>query len=111
MDCFDDLHQAPEPRWVISDVNEPDVNRLQRRVAELEEQVRSYEALLDELPDLFERKFQQRLEPLLERYRLLASQGSELETGQPPLVQAETSNILRFPMLRIPALLQRRKSA
>ncbi|QNJ33145.1 hypothetical protein SynPROS91_02811 [Synechococcus sp. PROS-9-1] len=39
---------------------------------ELEQQVRDYETLLSELPDLFERKFQQRLEPLLERYRLLA---------------------------------------
>jgi hypothetical protein len=41
-------------------------------VNELEQQVRDYETLLSELPDLFERKFQQRLEPLLERYRLLA---------------------------------------
>ena len=64
------------------------MNTLQRRVSELEEQVRTYEALLEDLPDLFERKFQQRLEPLLERYRLLASQGSELRAGQPPLVQA-----------------------
>ena len=111
MDSSDDQHQAPEPRWIVSDVNERDLNTLQRRVSELEEQVRTYEALLDDLPDLFERKFQQRLEPLLERYRLLASQGSELRACQPPLVQAESTNILRFPMLRIPALLQRRKSA
>ena len=113
MDSSDDQHQAPEPRWIasVSDVNERDLNTLQRRVSELEEQVRTYEALLDDLPDLFERKFQQRLEPLLERYGLLASQGSELRACQPPLVQAESTNILRFPMLRIPALLQRRKSA
>ena len=113
MDPSDDQQQAPEPQWIasVSDVNERDVNTLRRRVSELEEQVRTYEALLEDLPDLFERKFQQRLEPLLERYRLLASQGSELRAGQPPLVQAESPNILRFPMLRIPALLQRRKSA
>ena len=113
MDPSDDQHQAPEPQWIasVSDVNERDVNTLQRRVSELEEQVRTYEALLEDLPDLFERKFQQRLEPLVERYRLLASEGSELRAGQPPLVQAESPNILRFPMLRIPALLQRRKSA
>ena len=90
MDPSDDQHQAPEPQLIasVSDVNERDVNTLQRRVSELEEQVRTYEALLEDLPDLFERKFQQRLEPLLERYRLLASQGSELRAGQPPLVQA-----------------------
>ena len=66
MDPSDDQHQAPEPQWIasVSDVNERDVNTLQRRVSELEEQVRTYEALLEDLPDLFERKFQQRLEPL-----------------------------------------------
>ena len=84
---------------------------LQRRISELEQQVRAYEVLLDDLPDLFERKFQQRLEPLLERYRLLASERAELMAGQPPMVPTETTNILRFPGLRIPALLQSRKSA
>ena len=49
---------------------------------ELEEQVSDYEALLSELPDLFERKFQQRLEPLLERYRLLA-QAQQLMAAPP----------------------------
>ena len=111
MDSLEDQHQAPEPQWIVSDFTEQDVNKLQRRISELEEQVHVYEALLDDLPDLFERKFQQRLEPLLERYRSLASQSSELTVGQPPLVPAESTNILRFPGLRIPALLQRRKSA
>ena len=49
---------------------------------ELERQVRDYETLLGELPDLFERKFQQRLEPLLERYRLLA-QAQQLKAAPP----------------------------
>ena len=49
---------------------------------ELEQQVRDYETLLSELPDLFERKFQQRLEPLLERYRLLA-QAQQLMAAPP----------------------------
>ena len=113
MDSLDDQHQAPEPRWIgsVTDVTGHDVTTLQRRISELEEQVRAYEELLDDLPDLFERKFQQRLEPLLERYRSLASQSSELTVGQPPLVPAESTNILRFPGLRIPALLHRRKSA
>ena len=113
MDSSDHQHQAPEPQWIasVSDVTAQEVNTLQRRISELEEQVRAYETLLDDLPDLFERKFQQRLEPLLERYRVLASESSELRAGQPPLVPAETTNILRFPVLRIPSLLQRRKSA
>ena len=113
MDSLDDQHQAPEPRWIgsVTDVTGHDVTTLQRRISELEEQVRAYEELLDDLPDLFERKFQQRLEPLLERYRLLASENCELTAGQPPIVPAETTTILRFPVLRLPALLQRRKSA
>ena len=113
MDASDHQHQAPEPQWIasVSDVSAQEVNTLQRRISELEEQVRAYETLLDDLPDLFERKFQQRLEPVLERYRVLASESSELRAGQPALVPAETTNILRFPALRIPALLQRRKSA
>ncbi len=113
MDSSDHQHQAPEPQWIasVSDVSAQEVNTLQRRISELEEQVRAYETLLDDLPDLFERKFQQRLEPLLERYRVLASESSELRAGQPPLVPAETTNILRLPALRIPALLKRRKSA
>ena len=45
-------------------------------------QVRDNESLLNELPDLFERKFQHRLEPLLERYRLLA-QAQQLNTASP----------------------------
>ena len=34
----------------------------------------AYDALLNELPDLFERKFQERLAPILERYQLLSEQ-------------------------------------
>ena len=113
MDSSDNQHQSQEPQWIasLSDVTEHEVDLLQRRISELEEQLRAYEVLLDDLPDLFERKFQQRLEPLLERYRLLASESAELTAGQPQLVPTETTNILRFPGLRIPALLQRRKSA
>ena len=48
-----------------------DSDQLRRRIEALEDQISTYERLLEELPDLFERKFQQRLEPLLERYRLL----------------------------------------
>jgi hypothetical protein len=37
------------------------------------------EQLLRDLPSIFERKFQQRLQPLLERYRLLAEQHNQLQ--------------------------------
>ena len=63
---------SPPPVWKAARPPSGDLEALKARVHELEEQVRDYETLLSELPDLFERKFQQRLEPLLERYRLLA---------------------------------------
>ena len=62
--------------------------RLRSRIAELEATVADYEALLTELPDLFERKFQQRLEPLLERYRLLAQAQDMREAPKTPLRRA-----------------------
>ena len=47
----------------------------------------AYNELLAELPDVFERRFQQRLEPLMERYQLLAEQvdQEQFERSQPAL--------------------------
>ena len=73
---------SPPPAWKAARPPSGDVEALKARVNELEQQVRDYEALLSELPDLFERKFQQRLEPLLERYRLLA-QSQQLMAAPP----------------------------
>ena len=116
MDFFLDDHQAPSPLWAAVDnpeepsdgssmTEEPfaggvdtisktnaqqaELIRLRARVAELEANVADYESLLAELPDLFERKFQQRLEPLLERYRLLAQAQEMLEPArEAPLKRA-----------------------
>ena len=116
MDFFVDEHQAPSPLWsavetpkepsgegspvngepvadvnvTISDANvlQAELIRLRARVEELEASVTDYENLLAELPDLFERKFQQRLEPLLERYRLLAQAQEMLEPSRAPLQRA-----------------------
>ena len=78
----DSNYCSPPPVWKAARPPSGDVEALKVRVHELEEQVRDYEALLSELPDLFERKFQQRLEPLLERYRLLA-QAQQLKAAPP----------------------------
>ncbi|EHA59084.1 hypothetical protein [Synechococcus sp. WH 8016] len=76
----DSSYCSPPPVWKAARPPSGDVEALKARVNELEQQVRDYETLLSELPDLFERKFQQRLEPLLERYRLLA-QAQQLMAG------------------------------
>ena len=78
----DSNYCSPPPIWRAARPPSGDLESLKARVHELEEQVRDYEALLSELPDLFERKFQQRLEPLLERYRLLA-QAQQLRAAPP----------------------------
>ena len=106
MNPLDQQHQAPEPQWT-QPVEPADQSSVYlRRIAELEQQVETYEALLDELPDLFERKFQQRLEPLIERYRLLAD-----ASGHPNWLEAtpkptERGNVLRFPRFQLPGFLK-----
>ena len=86
---------------------------LQRRIDELADQIKAYERLLDELPELFERKFQQRLEPLVERYQLLVQQldSSTQNSIHPALLQSEEqsgisshNNLMRLPRLRLPKL-------
>ena len=104
MNPLDQQHQAPEPQWT-QPVEPADQSSVYlRRIAELEQQVETYEALLEELPDLFERKFQQRLEPLIERYRLLAD-----ASGRPNWLDATPEptprgNVLRFPRFQLPGL-------
>ena len=83
-----------------SNADDPVVNALKQRVADLEQTVKDYETLLEELPDLFERKFQQRLEPLLERYRLLAKAQHLLDAPDVDLMAQPTVSEERSPFLR-----------
>tara|TARA_B000000441_G_C21459800_1_gene186777 strand:+ start:62 stop:400 length:339 start_codon:yes stop_codon:yes gene_type:complete len=109
MNPLDQQHQAPKPQWT-QPVEPADQSSVYlRRIAELEQQVETYEALLEELPDLFERKFQQRLEPLIERYRLLAD-----ASGRPNWLDATPEptprgNVLRFPRFQLPGLFKTRQ--
>jgi hypothetical protein len=97
MDELSNPRQAPETPWLQRATSEDqaaaasseiEVIQLRQRVRELEAQLDDYEGLLAELPELFERKFQQRLEPLLERYRLLARTQTLLPSSTPPLLKA-----------------------
>lgn len=117
MDPFNRHHKAPVPEWLQeSESGSAQHEHLIRRISELEQQIETYESLLNELPEMFERKFQQRLEPFLERYRLLAEQSEESGQGNPPLLHSSDheslGNLVRFPAFRLPAFLQtRRRSA
>ena len=101
-------HQAPEPRWNAPDGAsspecdaDPEVEALRARIDELEAIVHDYEELLEALPDLFERKFQQRLEPLMERYRLLARAQQLLGEADLPLMEQRErqASDTRLPLL------------
>ena len=83
-----------------SNADDPVVSALKQRVADLEQTVKEYETLLEELPDLFERKFQQRLEPLLERYRLLARAQHLLDAPDVDLTTQPLESQERSPFMR-----------
>ena len=85
---------------------------LEQRIEELEQQVAAYDALLNELPDLFERKFQERLAPILDRYKLLSEhQKKNATTTETPLLQSTKSpdNVVRFPVIKLLSFLRARK--
>ena len=85
---------------------------LKLRISELEGEIEAYNELLAELPDVFERRFQQRLEPLMTRYQLLSEQvdQDQIERPQPALPGgSEPDNVVRFPGLRLPRFLQKRQ--
>ena len=97
----DPSHQAPVPIWrpkpdaveVEAETSEDlTISGLKQRIADLEQTVSDYEVLLKELPDMFERKFQQRLEPLLERYRLLARAQQLLDSTAAELIDESSDN-------------------
>tara|TARA_B100001059_G_scaffold214141_1_gene230617 strand:+ start:601 stop:978 length:378 start_codon:yes stop_codon:yes gene_type:complete len=96
-------HQAPLPVWNPSSEGiQANValenNALRARIDELEQTVESYESLLSELPELFERKFQQRLEPLMERYRLLARAQQMLGEPALPLIEEPSEPLTDIPI-------------
>ena len=110
---FDNRHQAPKPQWV-SKVKTQEVKKedLEKKIEDLEQQVAAYEMLLEQLPEVFERKFQQRLQPLKERYQLLAEQINQDHIEPPQRVLPGSSgpdNVVRFPRLRLPKFLQKRQ--
>ena len=115
MDPTHSESQAAEKHWLepVSPTNHDKF--LEQRIEELEQQVAAYDALLNELPDLFERKFQERLAPILERYQLLSEQQTKnAPATDTPLLQSTKSpdNVVRFPGIKLMSFLgPRRRSA
>ena len=110
MDSKHDQPQLTEPVWNERHGDAEVIRLLKKRISELEGEIKAYNELLAELPDVFERRFQQRLEPLMERYQLLAEQvdQEQIERSQPALPgSSEPDNVVRFPVLRLPKFLQK----
>ena len=110
---IDSKHDQPhptEPVWNERHGDAEVIRLLKKRISELEGEIKVHNELLAELPDIFERRFQQRLEPLMERYQLLAEQvdQEQIERSQPALPgSSEPDNVVRFPVLRLPKFLQK----
>jgi hypothetical protein len=115
MDPTQPNSQAAEQQWLEPPTPSPHDKFLEQRIEELEQQVAAYDALLNELPDLFERKFQERLAPILERYQLLSEQQQKnAAAADTPLLQSTQSpdNVVRFPGIKLMSFLRpRRRSA
>ena len=115
MDPTHSESQVPEHQWLEPPIPTKNDKFLVQRIEELEQQVAAYDALLNELPDLFERKFQERLAPILERYQLLLEQQkTSTPEADTPLLQSTKSpdNVVRFPGIKLMSFLRpRRRSA
>jgi uncharacterized coiled-coil protein SlyX len=112
MDPIHSHPQASEPQWLEPPTSTNQDKFLDQRIEELEQQVAAYDALLNELPELFERKFQERLAPILERYQLLSEQQKQnVTTPETPLLQSTKSreNVVRLPGIKLMSFLRSRK--
>ncbi len=108
MDPIHSHSQASEPQWLEPPTSINQDKFLDQRIEELEQQVAAYDALLNELPDLFERKFQERLAPILESYQLLSEQQNKnATTSETPLLQSTKSpeNVVRLPGIKLMSFL------
>ena len=88
------------------------IRLLKQRISELEGEIEAYNERLAELPDVFARRFPQRLEPWMERYQLRAQQVDQDQIERPQQAlpgSSEPDNIVRFPGLRLPKFLQKRQ--
>ncbi len=112
MDSKHDHTQPTEPVWNERHGDAEMIRLLKQRISELEGEIEAYNELLAKRPEVFERHFQQRLEPLMERYQLLAEQvdQDQIERPQPALPGSSgPDNLVRFPGLMLLNFLQKRQ--
>jgi hypothetical protein len=74
--------------------------RLQQELDEARAELAAMQALLEEIPQIFERKFQQRLQPILEDNANLRSQLQQLQGAPEPGRQPQLPPARRSPRIR-----------
>ena len=101
-----DLHQVPEPKWssaaasvfiwaqeqhksAAAAPSDRELRAVERELATAHAELTRLHELLEDIPEIFERKFQQRLQPLLAENHALRHQVLQLETSRSNLRQAE----------------------
>ena len=65
----------PDPSQIEPDTLGLSAQQLERELARTREELQAMQALLEDLPSVFENKFRQRLQPLLEQYQLSGAEG------------------------------------
>ena len=112
IDSKHDHPQPTEPVWNERHGDAEVIRLLTQRISDLEGEIEAYNELLAELPDVFERRFQKRLEPLMERYQLLAEQvdQDQIEQLQQALPgSSEPDNVVDLQGFRRVNFLQKRQ--
>ena len=96
------VEQEPLPHWLAELEEQASAARLDLEREQTEARLAELEALLEELPGIFERKFSQRLQPVLERQQLLMEENQRLRTQVERLLPTPGEVRLRFPQERTP---------
>jgi hypothetical protein len=96
------VDQEPLPNWL--EELEPQASDIRRDLEQEQTRARlqELEALLDELPAIFERKFEQRLQPVLDQQQLLMAENKRLQAQVERLMPQPGEVRLRFPERRPP---------
>ena len=68
----------PDPSQIEPDTLGLSAQQLERELARTREELQAMQALLEDLPSVFENKFRQRLQPLLEQQQRLLSENTML---------------------------------
>ena len=89
--------REPLPHWLEELEDQASAARLELERDQAASKLEELESLLENLPDIFERKFSQRLAPVLERQKLLMEENEHLRSQVERLMPQPGEVRLKFP--------------